>query len=355
MHIIWLAAGLLLLTVGAELLVRGASHMAQRLGISPLIVGLTVVAFGTSTPELIVSINSALAGQSSFALGNVVGSNIFNILFILGICALIVPLRASRQLIRFDVPVMIGLSALVWFLALDYRISSTEGAFLIAGLALYIGILIRQQQKVKKSPYPTTSDAGDEPSRTSHWSLNLLYVVVGLGLLMLGSRWFIQNAIELAQMMGVSEMVIGLTIVAAGTSMPEVVTSIMAALKGERDIAVGNVVGSNIFNILGVLGISSAIAPGGIPMNEVMFYVDIPIMIAVAFACLPILFTGGTIHRWEGALLIGYYVAYTVLLITATDPATGSLFRPLMLYIVLPLTLLTLAVVTWQEFQRRSA
>ncbi len=342
-------AGLLLLILGAEVLVRGASSLAARMGISPLIIGLTVVAFGTSSPELAVSLKAAIDDQAGIAIGNVVGSNLFNVLFILGVSALIVPLVVAKQLIRFDIPLMIGLSVVVLLMALDGGIERLDGLLLVAGLGGYLVWLFFQNQRSKLD-----SPTGDAVTRDhTHWALQVGMVVIGLVLLVLGSRWFVDGAVAFADHLGVSDQVIGLTIIAAGTSLPELVTSIIAALRGERDIAIGNVVGSNIFNILGVLGLTGLLAPSGIDVTPAMAGFDIPVMIAVALACLPICFTGGAINRWEGGVLLGYYLAYTLYLVLAAarhDALPG--FGAAMLYFVLPITALTLVVLSVQEKRR---
>ncbi len=354
MTVILLLSGLAFLIIGAEVLVRGASRIAAGIGISPLIIGLTVVAFGTSSPELAVSIKSALSGQANIALGNVVGSNIFNVLFILGLAALIVPLRVSRQLIRLEVPLMIGVSAMVLFFAMDQNISRIDGWILFAGLTGYIGFLIYENRKNSDVAHQSDQNlAGDKKDNGNiHWPLNIAMVVGGLVLLVVGSRWLVSSAVTFAQYLGVSELVIGLTIIAAGTSLPEVVTSVIAAFRGERDIAVGNVVGSNIFNIMGVLGLASIIAPAGIEVSDALYHFDIPIMIAVAFACMPVFFTDGTISRWEGGLLLGYYVAYTLFIVlAATEHATLSIFSSIMLYYVIPITAITIIIIVVQKWR----
>lgn len=353
MTILLFVSGLVLLIFGAEMLVRGASKAASALGISPLIIGLTVVAFGTSSPELAVSIGGALSGQADIALGNVIGSNIINVLFILGLSAIIVPLYVSQQVIRFDVPLMIIVSIAVLLLSLDQTIGRFEGILLTAGLVLYLGVLVALSLRNpfrKKEPdqeLPVNQSANDQ----INWLATVFRIVAGLALLVLGSRWFVNSAVSFAAYLGVSELIIGLTIVAAGTSMPEVVTSVIAAIRGERDITVGNVVGSNIFNILGVLGISSMLAPSGISVSEPIIGFDIPLMIAVAIACLPIFFTRGVISRWEGALFLGYYVAYTLYLVfNATQHDLLPIFNNVMLYFVIPLTAVTIMVIVIQEF-----
>lgn len=350
MTIILFILGLACLIAGAEILVRGASKIASALGISPLIIGLTVVAFGTSSPELAVSIKSSIAGQADIALGNVLGSNIFNILFILGLSSIIAPLFVSKQLIRFDVPIMILLSVVVLLISSDQQISGFDGWILVTGLVAYIGTLAYLSLQ-NKAP-AENKEPSQEPEKV-RWFLNIIFVVVGLVLLIFGSRWLVNSAVIFAGQLGISELIIGLTIVAAGTSMPEVVTSIIAAIRGERDIAVGNVVGSNIFNILAVLGISSVLAPAGLPVSEAAIGLEIPLLIAVSVACLPIFFTGGTINRWEGALFLGYYIAYTTyLILNATQHDLLPAFNSVMLYFVVPLTVVTIAVIFFQELRK---
>lgn len=355
MTILMFVGGLALLIVGAEALVRGASRLAAVLGISPLVIGLTVVAFGTSSPELAVSIKAALADQANLAVGNVIGSNIFNVLFILGTSALIVPLVVSQQLVRFDVPLMIALSVIVLILSLDGYLSRSDGLMLVAGLAGYIWFLIYQSRRESgqvKEEY--AKEFGNGIPANSGMIKNIAFALSGLVLLVLGSRWLVVSAVSFARFLGVSELVIGLTIVAAGTSLPEVVTSVIAAVRGERDIAVGNVVGSNIFNIMAVLGIASIVAPSGIEVASAVIRFDIPVMIAVAFACLPIFFTGGVISRREGGLLLGYYVAYTLyLILAATQHDAMPEFSAVMLFFVIPLTMITLVIVTVQEIRRK--
>ena len=345
-QVLFLCGGLLLLTVGAELLVRGASRLAGIAGISPLVIGLTVVAYGTSSPEMAVSVESAHAGQADIALGNVVGSNIFNVLFILGVCALIVPLRVVQQLIWLDVPIMIGASCLVMIMGLDGKLSRVDGVILFAGAILYTIFAIKQGRKESTATVEKEYDAEfGSKIKTSSWPAQVVLIIVGLAMLVLGARWLVDGAVAIAKLLGVSELVIGLTIIAAGTSLPEVATSIIASLRSERDIAVGNVVGSNIFNILAVLGLSSAVAPDGIHVAPAALTFDIPVMIAVALACAPIFFTGHLIARWEGALFLLYYGAYTAyLILNARAHDSLAAFSAIMLEFILPLTLLTLAI-----------
>jgi cation:H+ antiporter len=263
--------GLLLLVIGAEALVRGASQLAARSGVSPLVIGLTVVAYGTSTPELAVSVQSGLSGQADIALGNVVGSNIFNVLFILGVSAMITPLVVAQQLVRLDVPLMIGVSFLLAMLARDGRIDRLDGIALFAGIVAYTFFAIRQSRKESrriKEEYAKEFGAGPSPAG-GRVAFHVALIVLGLAALVLGSGWLVNGAVMLAKWWGLSELIIGLTIVAAGTSLPEVATSVIASMRGERDIAVGNVVGSNIFNILAVLGLSSLVAPNGVSVSSI--------------------------------------------------------------------------------------
>lgn len=355
MAILFFIVGLVFLIVGAEALVRGASRLAAVLGISPLIIGLTVVAFGTSSPELAVSVKAALSDQASIAVGNVVGSNIFNVLFILGLSALIVPLVVSKQLVRLDVPLMLVVSVVVLVFSLDGRFSRVDGLILVTGLVAYIWLLFYQSRKEPTKPGDEfETEFGIATEAKVSWIKNIGLVLGGLVLLVLGSRWLVDSAVTFAHYLGVSELVVGLTIVAAGTSLPEVVTSLIAAIRGERDIAVGNVVGSNLFNIMGVLGIASIVAPAGIEVSAAVSSFDIPVMTAVAFACLPIFFTGGVISRAEGALLLGYYVAYTLYVILAASHHDGlSEFSAVMLYFVIPLTVITLFIMALREMRRK--
>lgn len=352
---LWLVIGLVLLVVGAEGLVRGASALAVRAGVSSLVVGLTVVAFGTSAPEVAVSVKAAVSAEPEIAAGNVVGSNIFNVLFILGLCALILPLSVSRELVRRDVPVMILVSLASLLLARDGRVSRVEGLGLLAGLGAYTFWIVQASRaSAAAARAAQTPEEQPPPGKPrSHWVRNGALVLGGLAVLVLGARLLVGSATEIARSLGISELVIGLTLVAAGTSLPEVATSVIASLRGERDIAVGNVVGSNLFNLLGVLGLSAAASPEGLPVAPSLLSFDVPVMIAVAVACLPIFATGHLIARWEGAFFFLYYSAYTVYLIlrSAEHDALPAYSRA-MLFFVGPISLVTLAVVTLRSLLR---
>lgn len=350
-----LVLGLALLAAGGEFLVRSSSQLASNLGVSRLFIGLTVVAFGTSAPEAVVSVMAALGGSSDLALGNVVGSSIFNVLFILGLSALILPLAVSAQLVRFDVPVLVAVSIGCLLLGLDGVVGRWDGLLLLAALAVHVlaGYRLGLRTGGSAPPAQTARDPealADLPRAPARWqgsALNAAVVLASLGILVLGSRLLVEAASTLARAIGLSELVIGLTVVAAGTSLPEVATSVMAALRGERDIAVGNIIGSNIFNILGVLGLAATLAPGGVAVAPAVLAFDLPVMVAVAVACLPIFFNGMTVFRWEGGLLLGYFVIYTAyILLRAADHDALQGFTAIVGWGVVPITGLTLVAVT---------
>jgi cation:H+ antiporter len=340
MAILGLLAGLVLLVGGAELLVRGASKLAVAAGISPLVIGLTVVAYGTSAPELAVSLNATLHGQADVAVGNVVGSNIFNVLFILGISAVVSPLVVSAQLVRLDVPVMIAASFALLGIGLDGRIGRIEGAALALAITVYTVHLIRAGQKETRDARVLAGGPASPRPAPLTLLANLALALAGLALLVAGSRLLVNGAITIATRIGVSELVIGLTVVAAGTSLPELATSVLATVRGERDIAVGNIVGSNVFNILAILGVCGLVGEGGVAVPAAAMRFDIPVMVGVAVLCLPILFTDHRISRREGLLLIGYYIAYvTYLILAAARHDALPVFSDIMLLFVLPVTI----------------
>ncbi|MGA4531066.1 calcium/sodium antiporter [Ectopseudomonas chengduensis] len=356
MTYVYLIAGLVLLVAGAEVLVRGAAKLAAQFGIPPLVIGLTVVAFGTSAPETAVSVQAALDGSGDLAIGNVVGSNIANVLLILGLTALIAPLIVSRQLIRLDVPIMIGASLLTFGLAWDGELSRFDGALLFAGVLAYTGFLIYSARKDKGGDDDEfAKEFGlDEAPKPYAWAINLGLIIAGLVLLVVGSNFLVEGAVTLARALGISELVIGLTVVAVGTSLPELATSILAAIKGERDIAVGNIVGSNIFNLLCVLGLASMVAPAAVAVSPNALAFDFPVMIAVAIACLPIFFSGYRINRWEGLLFLGYYVAYTLYLVMfSTGRPLAQTFGDAMIGYALPLTAITLVIIAGRAWHRQ--
>lgn len=331
-------AGLVLLVGGAELLIRGASRLALRVGVPSLVVGLTVVAYGTSTPEVVVSAKAALAGQGGLALGNVVGSNIFNVLFILGASALIRPLVVTRAIIWREVPVAIAVSLLAWVMSIDGRVSRTDGTVLLVLLAVYTVYQVWSGLKERNG-------VNTAKEKTGAVGVNITFILCGLAVLAWGAQWLLSGAVDLARGLGMSELVIGLTLVAAGTSLPEVATSVLATWRGQREIAIGNVVGSNIYNVLAVLGAAAVLAPGGVDVAPAALNFDIPIMVAVAAACLPIFLTGHSIARWEGALFLFFYGVYTTyLVLAATQHDALPVFSVVLWFVVLPLTVVTLGV-----------
>jgi len=303
--ILYLMGGVILLFIGAEGLIRGSSNLAIKIGITPLVVGLTVVAFGTSAPELVVSLKAALMGNSSISLGNVVGSNIANIALILGIAALIKPLDVHADVIRREIPIMIGITVLLLLLLIDGELGFVDGVILVIGLIIYLTFSVLIARKEKN--HEVAAEFKDGLKSNLGITISVILVIVGFGLLILGANLFVQSAVAIAKIFGFSDVVIGLTIVALGTSLPELITSIVASYKKESDIGIGNVVGSNVFNILGILGITAII----IPISAVgISYIDLGVMLVAAIILLPLSRTGFTITRLEGAVLFLGYVGY---------------------------------------------
>lgn len=357
--------GLVLLILGGEFLVRGASTLARRVGISALVVGLTVVSAATSAPELAITVGAVLRDEPGLAVGNVVGSNIVNILFILGLSALILPLAVTRGLVRFDVPLMVAMSAGLLLLSLDGVIGAVDGLVLFSVVVAHTVWTITAGRRSARPPggaaesAPDSSAAGagggdvKPPATSTAWSL--LFIAAGIGLLVGGATVLVEGAVNIATSLGVSSLVVGLTVVAVGTSLPELVTSITAVRRGERDIAVGNIVGSNIFNIGVVLGLPAMISGGGIPVAGSAVALDIPVMLAAAAALLPVIFTGFVVARWEGAVFFGLYLAYTgYLVLAATEHDALGGFTAVMVWFVLPLVAVTLIAFTSYEIGLRN-
>jgi cation:H+ antiporter len=303
---LFIAISCVILFAGAELLVRGGASMALKLGLTPLVVGLTVVAFGTSAPELIVSLKAAWIGQSDIAIGNVVGSNIFNIAIILGLAAAVFPITTNLQVLRWDAPVLLAVTLLVPLTFLDGQVSRVEGVILAVGILAYTGWAVRMAKKDEKLGHEAHVDVPEIEKKGTLFS-DILKVVAGLGVLVLGSRILVTNAVTVAQGLGVSEAIIGLTIIAAGTSMPELATSVVAAIRKQSDIALGNVLGSNLFNILFVLGGSAAVHP---VKTSGLQPVDLWVMIGLTVVLVPMLATGRRLSRPEGLLLVATYIGY---------------------------------------------
>ena len=354
--ILTLAGGLIILILGAEALVRGASKIAAALGISSVVIGLTVVAFGTSSPELAVCLQSVFKGQPDIALGNAVGSNILNILFILGLASLITPLVVEKQLIKRDVPLMILVSVVLLLFGLNGSIGRVEGLILFVGLIIYLYYIITYSRKESKKFRELRKL--EEDVKTHHgfktWFIDIGLVSAGLVMLVVGSDLMLESAITIARAFGISELIIGLTLIAVGTSLPEVFTSIVASLHGEKDIAVGNLVGSNIFNIMAIIGLTGIFAPNGIRVLPDALSFDIPVMIGVAVICFPIFYTQRMVSRWEGALLLLYYIIYSAFLIMRSS---NSKFLPefdsVILTFILPLTVLTLFILSYLSYRKQ--
>lgn len=311
---------------------RAAVRLAASLKVRPLIIGLTVVAMGSSAPQMAVSVQAAFSSSPDISVGSVVGSNIFNVLVTLGLCALIIPLRVARQLVRVDIPLMIGASLLVFALSYNGELSAFDGAVLLLALLAYLLILARRSRK----QLPTNPPINLLTSRSQQF-ISLATMVFGLVLLVMGGRLMVDAAVIIAQDLGLSERVIGLTVIAGSTSLPALSTSLIAASRGERDIAVGNVIGSNLFNLLGVLGLTALIAPTPLSISPNALDFDLPVMLAVAALCLPVFYSGYRVTRSEGLLLLALYLAYGLHIVSFTTgmPLADKLER-VMNYAVLP-------------------
>ena len=327
MSVVAVVVGLVALVAGAELLVRGARHLAVNLGVSPLVVGLTVVAFGTSAPEMAVGVQAALDGETNLAMGNVVGSNMFNVLGVLGVSALIGALVVHQKLITGEVRLIVGVTLLVFVMAFGGVITRWWGLVLLLLIVAYTVWAIRRERDEPDdvvAEYEAEFGGGEDDS--PHWAMNVGLVIVGLVALVVGSRWLVSGASDIAVGVGMSELLVGVTIVAIGTSLPELATSVVAAVRGERDIAVGNVMGSNLFNLLVVLGLSSLVSPVGVPVDDTVLSFQLPALLFVSVLCVGVLWTGYAIQRWEGAMFIALYVAYlaTTVVDTQFPDAVGT-------------------------------
>ncbi len=346
---LFFAAGILLLLGGAHLLVSSSSGLAVRFGIPAIFIGVTIVAFATSAPEIAVSLDAVLNERAGLALGNVIGSNIANILLIVGISAIISPVQVTKRIVWLDIPIMIGASAAVYLMALDQALQPMDG---IVMLLLFTGFLGFQIYQVRKER--SVSDSTErELDKLSSPYLQVLLLVLGLGLLALGAHWLVESSIVIARYWGMSELIIGLTIVAIGTSLPELATSVLAAKRKESDLSVGNVIGSNIFNLLLVLGVSAMFTADGLPISDAALGLDLPFMVAVSLACLPIFYTGHVIARWEGWVFLAYYVAYLLyLFLDSTQHEYLSLFNEVMVMFVVPITILTLLIFVLRSWRK---
>lgn len=326
--VVWSVLGLAMLVAGSELLVREGSKLAALVGIPPILIGLTVVSVGTSTPELAVGIEAALQGKGALAVGNIAGTNTFNILFILGLSALLAPLTLQMRTLRYDLPVM-GMAALsLVVMAWDGHLTRLEGIVLVTAAIIYtIGVIrsARHESRIIKAEF-ASEYAASPARRTSPAAFrSLAALVVAMVVVVIGADWLVYGASGLARTMGVSDAFIGLTIVAIGTSAPELVTTVVSTLKGERDIAVGNLLGSGVYNILLILGVTALFPSDGIVVEQDLINVDIPVMAAAALLCIPVFLSGRRVSRMEGALLVATYIFYFSYLIVSRGHATGQL------------------------------
>ncbi len=353
--IAFLIAGLVALVGGAEALVRGAARLAARTGMSSVVIGLTVVAFGTSAPELAVSVGDALRGgpdAGSIAIGNVVGSNIANVLLVLGTAATVGgALFVAQRIVRLDVPIMVGASVLVLIFVLNESLGRIEGLVLLSLLVVYLIWTVISATRGSAPDIVTEYDDALDPEALAQASVlsDLGFLVLGLAMLVFGSQALVSSASDIATELGVSDLVIGLTVVAIGTSLPEVATSVLAAMRGQRDLAVGNAIGSNLFNLLAVLGITAIVSPNPIPVAASAVQVDIPVMVAVAVACLPIFANGHVLNRWEGIAFLVTYAAYLAwLVLDATEHGFRDSYGDVVLYFVVPIVTVTIATLWYR-------
>lgn len=314
-EIVILVVGLLILILGGEVLVRGASSLALRADISPLVVGLTVVAFGTSAPELLISIKAAIAGSPDMTMGNVVGSNICNLALVLGVAALIRPITVKADSVKIDWPVAMGSSVLLYFVAIqkDAAINFFEGIIFVLLLLLYIVYIISKSRKETRKLRDSKEEV-EMPEVSENLFKDLSFIAVGCAGLYFGAGWFVGGAQEVAYFLGVSERVIGITVLALGTSLPELVTAIVASVRQETDLALGNLMGSNIFNILSILGITSIIKD--IQVGEQIIHHDMIAMLIITFMILPLMLYKRKIARLSGMLLLASYLFYTYTVIS---------------------------------------
>ncbi len=335
--------GLVGLLIGGHFVVDGAARLGARFGLTPTVIGLTIVAGGTSAPELAVVSQSIAADDTELAMGSIIGSNIANILLVLGLVGCFGAIQVTNRVVRIDIPIMIAASVAFLFMSLDGKLSRFDGVILFAGAVGFVVWTLRAAPKASSLLNGAETDSAD-PS-TMPLALVLTRLIAGVAALAVASRFVVSGAEGIATSLGIPELIVGLTIVALGTSAPEVVTTVIAALQGRRDLAVGNAVGSNIFNILLVLGATTTLAPDGIKIGTDAIQLDLPILVAAAVACLPIVFWDNTLDRWEGGVFVAYYLAYlTFLVLDATGHRASDPFALVMLGFVMPLTVITVAV-----------
>ncbi|MBO6523791.1 MAG: calcium/sodium antiporter [Balneolaceae bacterium] len=338
-------AGLVALIAGAELFLKAVDHFGLKWGISPLIMGLTVVAFATGAPELAISIKAAASGSADLVLGNIIGSNVANILLILGITSLIAPINITRRIIKIDVPIVIVVSIVLMILAFDGKLTTIDGVILLGGFiaySIYTYIHIQKSKEDETEQIFEYEKSEDELAKGSWFYIkNGGMLLIGLVMIVLGSNWMVESAVVIATVLGLSELVIGLTIVSIGTSLPEVATSLSAARKGNADIAVANVLGSNLYNVLLTLGLTLIIAPNVLDVSAKAINLDLPFMVAVSIACIPIFIAGFNLTRMDGSIFLFYYSSYlTYLVLDAVSSSIVPTIELAMLWVIVPATVL---------------
>ncbi|MFY0685151.1 MAG: calcium/sodium antiporter [Balneola sp.] len=349
-------AGLAALIGGAELFLKGVDHFGIKWKVSPLIMGLTVVAFATGAPELAISLQAAASGSADLVLGNIIGSNIANILLILGISALIKPLAVKLRVVQIDVPIVIAASTLLFVIAMDGELTKLDGVWLLLGLVAYSIFTFFQIKKERRENVHEVDLDEEAQKLLTGWKFyvkNIGFLIIGMGLIIQGSSWMVDSAVKIATILGLSELVIGLTIVSIGTSLPEVATSIATIRKGNTDMAVANVLGSNLYNILLTLGLTVVIAPNVLDVSAAAIALDIPFMVAVSIACIPIFIAGFDITKSDGSIFLFYYGSYlTYLVLEAMDSSFLPTMQVGMLYVVIPLTLIYMV---WRVIQHKKS
>ncbi|MGZ4452027.1 MAG: calcium/sodium antiporter [Nocardioides sp.] len=310
-----MVAGLALLLVGAEMLIGAGSRLARRLGVPPLLVGLTVVSIGTSIPELAVGVGAAREGTPGLAVGNIAGTNLVNILCILGLSALISPVIFARRTLRFEVPAMIVAVLTFYLLAVDGHLGRLDGVVLTAGALLYTGIAVRNGRQAAAEALPLSAEEQDRVAAIPI-GRNTALLVLSMAVIIGGAEMLVHGAADIARSLGISDAVIGLTVVAIGTSAPELVTTIVSTLRGDRDIAIGNLIGSSVYNIVLVLGLTVLVVPGGIEVSSELLNADLLLLVAATLACAPVFVMGARISRLEGGLFVASYAGYLTWLLT---------------------------------------
>jgi len=313
--LIWLALGLATVCFGGEALVRGTANLAARLGLRPLLIGTLVVAFSSDSPEIATALRATGSAFSALALGTLLGSTIFTILFVLGVCSLMLPARVSQRLTRQDVPVLLAAAVLVLLLSLDGRLSRTDGLLLLGGLAAFVVFVVRKSESEREDIKRTYAQEYSRESNGGHELKSVLFLLLGLGMLWLGTTWLVDATMVIGRGIGVTDLVMGLTVLGIGTSTPETATAISAILRGEREVGIEHIISSSIFNLLGGLGLAALFTTGGLEIPTSALRLDIPVLIAAAAGCFPVFLLGRLLPRWGGALSLTLYIAYVSYLV----------------------------------------